>query len=457
MTIPSAGSAIRLAILGAVLAAWACTQVFAAAPAASFRGPMPGPRTCFWIYPPSGADPYLNLAYPDAGAHYWTASFAAPAGSKLELRGDFPHARYMSLISYDADGKPIEALADYKIVPVAGATNPFATGAARNAPRRGFRIELSQAAPDAPQGEGERIDGSAQNVLHIPGSGAQHLQTLIYRVYVPDRGRDIVGGAALPQPVLTLASGKILEGAAACAAIKSTAHADVVTGSMSIPLAQYRQLAAPGGHAPGWPATSPPTWYVQYDRQYLLGIYTGAKPAGTRRSEGGFYPNPDNNYIRTIINRAYGRVLVLQGHMPRTPRTFAGDRVMGSGELRYWSVCTNEGFANTRVTACLYDEQVPLDANGNYTIVVSRAADRPRNAIARCGVAWLRWADVGDGAVDENAGVLQIRNMLAAPDFAGAIQRVADIGTEKQVMGNYLPTATYLMVNEFESEQLCPL
>jgi hypothetical protein len=68
---------------------------------------------------------------------------------------------------------------------------------------------------------------------------------------------------------------------------------------------------------------------------------------------------------------------------------------MGSGELRYWSFCSNQGFANTRVNDCVHDENVPVGPDGYYAIVVSRAADRPRNAIAQCGIAWLPMADDG--------------------------------------------------------------
>jgi hypothetical protein len=403
-----------------------------------------------------GADPYVNVAYPDAGAYYWTAVFTAPEGATVDLRGAFPRARYASLISYDESGRPIEALADYRIAPDPGSSNPFIVGASRNARQRNFTVRLSADAPDPNRVEGRRVEG-AQNVLHAPGAGARRQQIIIYRIYVPDRGRDIAGGAPLPTPVVTLADGRRLEGSAACAALNAGQQSQLTAGALSIPLAQYRRLAERGDRAPGWPATEQPTWYVQYDRQYLLGLYTGERPAGARRSEGGFFPNPDNNYIRTIINRAYGPVLVLRGRMPSTPRTHGGDAVMGEGDLRYWSMCSNQGFANTRVTDCAYDEEVPVDANGLYTIVVSREADRPRNAIERCGVAWIRWADDGDGAVDENAGVLQIRNMLATPGFEHAIQRITQIGSEAEVMSEYLPRATYTMRNSFEADHACPL
>jgi hypothetical protein len=49
---------------------------------------------------------------------------------------------------------------------------------------------------------------------------------------------------------------------------------------------------------------------------------------------------------------------------------------MGSGELRYWSYCSNQGFANTRVNDCVFDEQLPLDKNGYFTLVISRPEDR---------------------------------------------------------------------------------
>jgi hypothetical protein len=40
--------------------------------------------------------------------------------------------------------------------------------------------------------------------------------------------------------------------------------------------------------------------------------------------------------------------------------------------------------------------------------------------------------------------------MAAAPDFARAPQRVAEPGTERQVMGPYLPRSSYLSQAEFE-------
>lgn len=438
----------------------ACIGLATTSPAAtrpSAPPAVPGARTCFWFRPPVGADPYVNVAYPDGAARYWTAVFTTPPGAKLTLKGQFPHARYMSMISYDASGKPIEALADYRIRPDAGSVNPFIAGARRDFRQRDYSLIIADAPPTDAKAEGQVLSGSEQNLLHAPGVGAGHQQILIMRIYVPDQDRDVLGGVGLPDIELTMADGRKLAGQDACDAL-DTQQAPVLTpAALSIPLDQFNAMAHPTGKPAMFPATNPLTWYVQYDRKFLLGIYTGERPAGARKSEGGFFPNPDNNYIRAIVNRGYGRVLVLRGRMPTTPKTLAGEPVMGRGQLRYWSICSNQSFANTRVTDCLFDEQVPLDAQGYYTIVLSRKADRPRNAIPACGVAWLELADDGDGAGDPDAGILQIRNMLADPEFGQSVQAVKDIGTEKAVMGDYLPDARYMMTSGFESLVACPL
>ena len=212
----------------------------------------------------------------------------------------------------------------------------------------------------------------------------------------------------------------------------------------------YSKLLKQPGKPDTWPATVPPTWYLQYDREFLLGIYNGQLPKSFRKSTGGFYPNLDNNYVRTIINRKHGKVFVLKGKLPNTPKTYHGDEIMSKGDMVYWSICSNQGFANTRVNDCLFDEQVPVNNKGEYTIVVSRVEDRPRNAFPECGIGWLPMADDGDGAIDEDVTVIQIRNMLSSPEFNHAIQNVSEIGKEKDVMGPYLPFSFYTTTGAFE-------
>jgi hypothetical protein len=116
----------------------------------------------------------------------------------------------------------------------------------------------------------------------------------------------------------------------------------------------------------------------------------------------------------------------------------------------------NESVVTTRVMDCVYDEQIPLDARRRYTVVTSRAADRPRNATRRCGVAWVEWSPRGDGAGDHDFGWMQLRNMLPSPSFHHAIQDTRKPGDERRVLGSYLPTGTYYASKRAFEKLGCP-
>ncbi|MEQ1517846.1 MAG: hypothetical protein ABL931_15305 [Usitatibacteraceae bacterium] len=423
---------------------------------AAAKDPIPGPRTCFWSRGPASGDPYLNIAYPDAATFYWAATFTVPAGAKLSIEGKFPHSRYMSFISYDEAGRPIESVADYLIKPKAGSSNPYLPNADRNNANRDYGIEVVDARPDPTIKTGMNLAGQSRDKLHTPKYGGGQ-QVILYRIYAVDKGQDETGGGGLPMPVLTMPDGKTLRGADACGALKTRQPLQLDAAAMAVPMeAYYKLLATAATISPTHPATNPPTWYQQLDREALYGMYTGRAPsADARKSEGGFYPNLDNQYIRTIVNRKLGKVFVLRGKAASTPRTVNGDAKMGTGDLRYWSFCSNQGFANTRVNDCVHDENVPVGPDGYYTIVLSRAADRPRNAFPQCGVAWLPMADDGDGAGDADVTVLQLRNMLGTQNFKHAIQAIGKVGDEAKDMGDYFPRGRYLSTSAFEIAVPC--
>ena len=447
------------------LAALCSTEALAQQPApftasqalvAAGKDPISGPRSCFWLRGPASADPYLNVAYPDAATFYWAAVFSTPAGAKLSFEGKFPHSRYMSFISYDEAGRPVESVADYLIKPMAGSTNPFLPGADRTAANREYSLGVVDAKLSGNLKTGMNLSGEQRDVLHTPQYGGGQ-QVVLYRIYAVDKGTDETAGAGLPTPVLTLADGKVLRGAEVCPAMKTRQPLQLDPAAMAVPMGMYHtMLQEAAKFGPTFPATNPPTWHQQLDRDALYGIYLNKPPAeGARKSEGGFYPNLDNQYIRAIINRKLGKVFVLRAKAPSTPRTIHGDAKMGNGDLRYWSYCSNQGFANTRVNDCVHDENLPVGPDGYYTLVLSRKADRPRNAITQCGIAWLPMADDGDGAVDDDVTVLQLRHMLGTQKFPFAVQGISKPGAEEKDMGAYYPRGRYMSTSQFEIAVPC--
>ncbi|CAN1505104.1 hypothetical protein MCEMIH15_00618 [Caulobacteraceae bacterium] len=130
---------------------------------------------------------------------------------------------------------------------------------------------------------------------------------------------------------------------------------------------------------------------------------------------------------------------------------------MGNGELRYWSVCSNRSFAYPRVNDCASDEEAPVDEQGYFTIIISKSKDRPRNARPECGMQWLPVAKDGDGVFDKDVAVLQIRHMLAKPDFKQAIQFIPTDDKNAEVMGEDAPKMRYATPNAVEGLFPCPL
>ena len=237
----------------------------------------------------------------------------------------------------------------------------------------------------------------------------------------------------------------------ACKILNASQNLAITIDAAGIPPMMYRELASQTDKPETWPAKNPPEWYIQMDRQSLIGIYTGEFNNKAPRSTGGFFPNLDNHYLRTIINRKYGKVVLLKAKAPLTPKTYNSNPTYKENELRYWSVCSNQSFGNTRVNDCLFDEEIPLDKNGYFTIFVSRLKDRPRNANKECGYAWLPMADDGDGVFDEDVSIIQFRHMLARDDFSNSIQSVENQNDTKKVMKEYFPKSRYFMKNQVES------
>ncbi|MFI6874730.1 hypothetical protein ACIBL6_14930 [Streptomyces sp. NPDC050400] len=401
--------------------------------------------SCFWVGPYTHAEDRFNIAYLDTNAAYWTSRYTIPAGARLTFKGRYPHARYQSLNTYDAvAATPSAALNDTRIQPDPGSTNPFLPGAPRTLPHRDWTVHVStDRAPDDPSQQ-------APNTLYGSRNDPAK-QVLFYRVYVPDKGRDATGGVGLPTPELTLADGTVLTGRALCDSL----HVPTTPVAPKLrSLSDYLSDRDQPGKPLGFPARDPLLWRASYNASWNLQCtyYDNCPPNPVRAP--GQYSNLDNAYLNGFANRALGPVLVLRGRMPTTPRTHHRAPFMRPSQLRYWSLCAYEAHT-TRVEgddSCIDDEQVPADADGDYTLVVSLPRDRPSNASIACGVGWIAWPEKGDGAGHPDDALLLLRNMMPAQHFTHAVQNTEMPGDEASVMGPYLPTGTYTTPDAFEAD-----
>lgn len=391
-------------------------------------------RSCGWTVQVSGDQ--ANVLFPDDAATYWTGRVPMPAGSHVEIKGRFPYARYTSLTTYNGQYQSIDGIHDAQIVPDAGSSNPYVAGADRTVAKRSYTVKIVNARIPA--------GGRAPNTLYIENAdGSKSNRTtgtasFVLRIYEGDEGKGRTGGVPLPDISLVLATGR-----------RITFPQCPDTRLPDLGLTQTLAAAGPGSSVPasgpGLGGTNPPAWRkftnfatsavrLGLDNAVTGGIADAVAPTtdGALPS-GGFAENPDNKYVSALYSRDYGQVLEVRAKAPSFPRTREGQPVMGTGQVRYWSLCSNS--QTTAFYGCKQDDQVPLDADGFYTFVVSTAAARPRNATEACGRAWLP-----AGPVPQS--ILILRNMLPAPAFAEAIQN-AEPGAEAQTMGAYYPRGTY--------------
>ncbi|WP_341258124.1 hypothetical protein [Gordonia malaquae] len=395
---------------------------------------------CFWYGPTFDiANEKENFAFPDSGAHYWAAQYTLPAGATLTLRGEFAHGRYQSLNTYNTrTNSPTDALNDVSTRADSGSTNPFLPGADRTAKDRSYTVTvLDELKPAA----------EVPNTLYtkVPG---QERTTLLYRLYLPDDGTDETGNVGLPDPAVTLSDGRVVTGADVCTIVKSGTSSPAVE---TVDTSTYAKLRDQPGRPATFPAQEDASWRTFYNVSAMLGcIYQNV--CGPAQRTGGQYSNIDNQYVTTYINRGFGEVLTLTGTMPKTPATLSGAATMPTDvDMRYWSLCNNEAIVTTKAIGCVFDEEIPLTDDRTYTIVASLPEERPANARAECGVAWLPLSPRGDGGGHHNDGYLLLRNMLPSNGFHHAAQNTQVTGDEEAVMGAYLPTSHYGDKAEFEA------
>jgi hypothetical protein len=424
----------------------------------------------FWLGP-RGRDygallehpkPYqiANL-YPDQNASYWIAQYELPVGATLVLHGRFPYCRYTAFALYRSD--PLgsftatsEAIVDHEIAPDPGSVNPFVPGNPRLGDKRDYTVYI--VGEEAPA----RKEDRKPNTLY---AGKQGMLQMAYRVYLPDVNRDGSGDVGLPRYEALLADGMRLS----AEEVKERLNRPMSQGIKSgMTVEQWRALVNAPDNDPELkpettPARNPPAVERYFNNAYsFVGVFKtkDARAKLPQKAETGFGGDPVTLYMFSWVSRALGPVLVLRGKMPRFPDTFLGRsgkglETMTDWESRYWSLIICEAPPSGLSNDGLTDMQVPLDKDGNYTIVICREEDRPATATEENGVAWMNWGTRGEGIDDPSNrpdfGMLVFRFMYNNPERKHNPWRITVPGIEAEVMGPYYPRGEYTDKKTFEA------
>jgi len=425
-----------------------------------------GPRGwIYWNYL-TAPDGYQNPnLWPDKRPSYIFGEMAIPAGATLTVRGRFPHARFFNFSVYlferntfvNAAGGSIDG---YDLEPDPGSTNPYRVGADRQAKNRNFTLNV--VAADAPANAADR----AKNTVYIGKEGMTIFAG--FRMYVSDKGYDGLGWG----PVETPSS----DGPGI------TYEAGLADGTKLSQQEVNKRFGKPMGTAP--PPISADNWYKLVNNpannpcmtpatapacpnsQFFL--FTGMKDAvaggfmkpaeranvpAPARADGG--ANATTAYVVNYTSRKFGPVYVFRAKLPTFPNTWANAKTMPDGQVQYWSVATMGVATTGSLWDGVFDMQVPTDKDGNYTIVVSRPEDRPKNATAANGVAWIDWGP-GEGLEDprnrKDWGMLLMRFMVPQKDWQNSPLKAKSPSELSAVMGPYYPKGYYTTKAKFEAE-----
>ena len=402
--------------------------------------------------------------YPDPSASYWMAFLEMPKGSELVFKGRFPYARYIQFAmyranpigSYDATG---ERLLDNDIEPDPGSVNPFVPGADRMAKSRNYTLRILNEDPPADRSQRK------PNTLY---AGMGNKIQMVYRLYLPDHGRDGSGDVGLPTYTATLADGTKLSAEEVRERFNTPLTKNLPSG---LTVEQWRALCNAPDNDPvlkpeSTPARNPGLVDRYFNNEYnFVGVFKSPEDRAKLNQEvqTGFGGDPVTLYLFAFVSRAFDPVLVIRGKMPVFPDTYMGKdgkglKTMTDWETRYWSIVIAEAPPSGLGGDALFDMQVPLDKDRNYTIVVCRPEDRPANATVENGVAWMNWVERGEGIDDpsnrKDFGFLVWRYMYNNPNWKHSPDKILKPGTEAEIMGPYLPRLTYTDKATFEKEGL---
>ena len=431
-------------------------------------GLFQGPRGwVYWNYlenPKPIQNPNL---WPDMRSTYFIGRFAMPAGSSITLKGTFPYARFFQFALYKFERNTFvafgESLRGPDIEPDSGSINPFRVGTNRLAKKRNFTIRVL--AKDPPQDVSRR----ATNALYV-GDEGKEIQGVI-RIYLPDQDRDGTGWGPLNSSFgsrgFPTYEGTLADGTKLTTEQIVDQFGKPMVGETEKPLTlqQWVNLVNAKDNDPSLtpqtvPARNPPLWEKFSTIQYgVVGVFKSPEARAKIPFGGPVEGGGEGPYLVTYLSRQYGPLYVMQGKMPTFPDTYAGEdqrgaAIMPEAQTQYWSMVSSESVPSGQVVDGLTDFQIPLDKDRNYTIVVSRPEDRPRNATRENGVAWLKWSPRGEGLDDPrnraDFGMLILRIMGNHPSWKERPDNVTAPGTEATVMGDYFPKGYYTTQADFE-------
>ncbi len=335
-----------------------------------------------------------------------------PEGGKVVFKGEYPHSRYFAFHPSDFDTNNLSTLLDVDLEPDEGSVNPFREAVPDGMGRRFTAQIVFAEKPDNPEKNttyaGVKVNGGRNPAVFC-----------VYRTTGSELGAMPPNNAGVWLPSVTVydaAGNQTLHYEAADPHPEGSEPPIETTRFAPLPIPDHRGLCWPEEYS------TKSNWGLPYD----------------------ILASADILYLVTPYTNRLGRVHVTRGKKftsPDTPR----EPVHAPGkEIRAFTVTTYNFWAGICEDAVI-DVDIPVDDRGYYTIVVSSKEDRPSNATAENGVAWLDWGTYLDGQ-------LTFRLLVRRQESLVKLKAAVETGEAAAEIAPYVPQSKHCSKQAFEEK-----
>ncbi len=335
-----------------------------------------------------------------------------PEGGRVSFRGEFPYSRYFAFHPSDFDTNNLATLVDEDLDPDPGSRNPFREEVPEGMGRRFTAHLVFSEEPEHPEAN--------TTYCGVKKNGGPN--QAVFNIY---RTTDSVLGAMPPNNTGVLLPSITVYDAEG----RQTAFFDEIDPhppgqEPPVETTRFAPLPIPDHRALCWPEkySTKSNWGLPYD----------------------ILASDDILYLVTPYTSRLGRVHVTRGRKFTTPHTPKEPTWLPERQIRGFTITTYNFWAGI-CEAAVVDHEIPVDSEGNYTIVVSTQEDRPANATAENGLTWLDWGNYLDGQ-------LTFRMLLRRGEWLTRLKNAIDLGESDPEIDDYVPRSSHTSREAFEAE-----
>lgn len=312
-------------------------------------------------------------SFPDAYVNYFSFSLVVQDSMGIQIEGEFPEARYMSINVYESNqGTTLNEVYDLQINPDHCSYNPFMEIEPDNTTNRYFTINV------LPTGT---ITDDSENILFYP----DNIDSLSIFIRCYDTDGNEFGGVELPYVYI----------------YNSVTQEEILNPNIYT----LRDVTEDG----------------RFD-DILLPLFPFLQLSNTIRfykfSTENFFSNYNTSYLAAGITKDLDEVYMIRFKPPIIPEALSD---YPNSQSRYWSI--NQGNEDTQTFMGWKDHQFIIAESDSFVNIV--IADPTDEIIQHSeGLNFLPWSIPGEYMT------IIYRNVLQSPDFSGNFNQVPTLSRE---------------------------